>query len=237
MKGLNNFHRRDAVKNMLKEWQGDVVCLQETKLDCTNSTIVKNLWGSPFVDWAVLDAIHTAMGILLAWDRREEVDYFVGRFSVSILLKGVVDGFEWICSWVYCPFDDSARNATWVELDSVRLWWISAWCLIGDFNIIRYLVERLDCNSFSSATFKFSNFIENNNLVDLPLEGGDYTWFPDSDNPSMPRIDRTLISVDWEDHFLDVTQKTLPWVVSDHCPILVEAGGMLRGKINLRIYD
>ena len=64
MKGLNNFHGRDAVKNMLKEWQGDVVCLQETKLDCTNSTIVKNLWGSPFVDWAVLDAIHTARGIL-----------------------------------------------------------------------------------------------------------------------------------------------------------------------------
>lgn len=86
----------------------------------------------------------------------EKVDCVVGRFSVSILLKGVVDGFEWVCSWVYCLFDDSARNATWVELDSVRLRWISAWCLIGDFNIIRYLVERLDCNSFSSATFKFS---------------------------------------------------------------------------------
>ena len=106
---------------------------------------------------------------------------------------------------MYCPFDDSARNATWVGLDSVRLQWILAWCLIGDFNLIRYPVERLDCNSFSSAMFKFSGFIEKNNLVDLPLEGGDYTWFHDSDNPSMPRIDRALNLVDWEDHFLDVT--------------------------------
>ena len=130
---------------------------------------------------------------------------------------------------VYGPSDDSARNDMWVELDSMRLQWISAWCLIGDFNIIIYPVEKLGCNSFSSAMFKFSDFIEKHNLVDLPLEGGDYTWFRDSNNPSMSRIDRALISTDWEDHFLDMTQKSLPQVVSDPCPILVEAGGMLRG--------
>ena len=67
VRGLNNFHERDFTKNMLKEWQGDVVCLQEIKLDSINSTIVKSLRGSPLVDWAVLDAILTAGGILLAW--------------------------------------------------------------------------------------------------------------------------------------------------------------------------
>ena len=133
------------MKIFLKEWKGDVICLQETKLNSTNSTVVKSLWGSPFVDWAVLDAIHTAGGIWLAWDRRlfEKVDFFVGRFSVSALLKGIVDGFEWVYSGVYSPSDDSARNDMWVELDSMRLRWSSAWCLIGDFNIIRYPVEKL----------------------------------------------------------------------------------------------
>ena len=59
VRGLNNPHKRDTVKNLLKEWKCDVVCFQETKLDSVNSAVVKSLWSSPFVDWVALDATHT----------------------------------------------------------------------------------------------------------------------------------------------------------------------------------
>ena len=52
----------------------------------------------------------------------------------------------------------------------------------------------------------FSEFIEDLNLIDLPLEGGNYTWFRGSDQPSMSRIDKVLVSQDWEEQYLDVTQ-------------------------------
>ena len=89
--------------------------------------------------------MHTAGGVILMWDRRvfESVDLVVGSFSISILLKGVSDGFEWICSWVYGPTDGSLRDAIWAELDSVRSRWVWAWCLFGDFNVIRYPAKRL----------------------------------------------------------------------------------------------
>ena len=43
----------------------------------------------------VLDAVQIARGVLLVWDKRvfEKVDIVVGQFSVSVLLKGVANGF------------------------------------------------------------------------------------------------------------------------------------------------
>ena len=77
--------------------------------------------------------------------------------------------------------------------------------------------------------FAFSNFIKANYLVDLPLEGASFTWFRDLRIECMSRINRTLVSVDWVDHFGNVFQRVLPRVVSDHCPLLVVAGSINKG--------
>ena len=61
--------------------------------------------------------------------------------------------------------------ALWEELARVHSGWNMTWCLIVDFNIIRYLSERFGCKSFISAMFAFSDFIEANYLVDLLLKG------------------------------------------------------------------
>ena len=50
----------------------------------------------------------------------------------------------------------------------------------------------------------------------------------------MSRIDRVLVSLDWEDHYLDVTQWVLSRPILDHFPILVEPGRILRGKSPFR---
>ena len=78
--------------------------------------------------------------------------------------------------------------------------------------------------------FAFSDSIEANYLVDLPLEGTSFTWFRDSRSDCMSRIDKTLASVDWVDHFGNVSQRVLPLVVFDHCPLLVVAGSVNKGR-------
>ena len=86
-----------------------------------------------------------------------------------------MDDFVWACTNVYGPNDDGQRATLWEELSQVRTRWPMAWCLVGDFNIIRYPSERLGCELFSPTMFAFSDFIESNSLVDLPLEGASFT--------------------------------------------------------------
>ena len=46
------------------------------------------------------------------------------------------------------------------------------------------------------------------------------SWFRDIELQAMSRIDRMLVSVDWVDHFGNVSQKVLPRVIFDHFPLV-----------------
>jgi hypothetical protein len=170
------------------------------------------------------------------WDKRvlEKLDCYTSTFTVSCQWKSLDDNFIWTGSGIYGPNLGGARGSFWDELNSIRSRWVTPWCLFGDFNIIRYPGERLGCQNFSQGMLDFFDFIDSNHLVDLPLDGGLYTWCSGLDQPSMSRIDRVLVSTDWEEHFPDVSQKLLPRPHSNHSPILVEAGGMARGKCSFK---
>ena len=65
VRGVNNAQKRSVIRNFLRDWRCDVVCLQETKVDCMDFRMVRSLWGNQFVDWLALDAVNTAGGVLL----------------------------------------------------------------------------------------------------------------------------------------------------------------------------
>ena len=50
----------------------------------------------------------------------------------------------------------------------------------------------------------------------------------------MSIMDRFLVSNDWESYFSGVIQSTLPRPISDHCPILLDAGGIRKGSTPFR---
>lgn len=48
---------------------------------------------------------------------------------------------------------------------------------------------------------EFNEFINEAEMVDLPLAGGRFTWSRIGDRRQCSRIDRFLVSSDWKDFF------------------------------------
>ena len=80
VRGLNVRDKRLQVRHMLKLWNADIVCLQETKLDFIDRGVVRSLWGVNHVDWLYLGSEGASGGILLMWDCRvvERMDSVLG---------------------------------------------------------------------------------------------------------------------------------------------------------------
>ena len=49
--------------------------------------------------------------------------------------------FGYVRGCMVGPTDAGLRDTLWAELDSLRVRWNLAWCVLCDFNIIRYLAE------------------------------------------------------------------------------------------------
>uniref|UniRef100_A0A2N9EFE5 Reverse transcriptase domain-containing protein n=1 Tax=Fagus sylvatica TaxID=28930 RepID=A0A2N9EFE5_FAGSY len=48
---LNDCDKRLHIRNLIRLWKADVVCLQETKLGEVDRRLIKSLWGCPHLDW------------------------------------------------------------------------------------------------------------------------------------------------------------------------------------------
>ena len=108
VRGLNDCQKRSIVKNLLREWKCDVICLQETKLFGLDRQMVGSLWSCPFVDWVALDAIQTTGGVLLMWDSRvlERLEFLV------VLFLCLFGGKGWGTDLVGCVLGSMAQLIT-----------------------------------------------------------------------------------------------------------------------------
>lgn len=94
----------------------------------------------------------------------------------------------------------------------------------GDFNTVRTMAERRGCSRITNVMADFSKWIDEMELHDPYLCGGNFTWFRGPNHHSAARLDRFLYSVEWEEFFKNIKQMVMPRVTSDHCPILLQCG-------------
>ncbi|RVW59937.1 LINE-1 reverse transcriptase-like [Vitis vinifera] len=111
--------------------------------------MVKSLGVGRFLDWRTIEAAGAAGGVLICWDKRslELLEWEEGQFSISCKFRTVENGAIWVFTGVYGPFTKEDRECLWEEFGAIRGLWGEPWCVMNDLE-----------------------------LVDLPLQGGTFTW-------------------------------------------------------------
>jgi exonuclease III len=137
VRGLNEGSKCLKVRNLLKNWKVNIVCIQETKLDAMSCSIVLNSWSCSHVDWCCLDSIGALGGILIMWDKKvvEKVDECVGVYSLAVSFRNIANHSTWAVASVYGPNLNRDRRLLWDELAGLLIWWNLTWCIGGEFNV------------------------------------------------------------------------------------------------------
>ncbi|XP_073363332.1 uncharacterized protein [Aegilops tauschii subsp. strangulata] len=68
---------------------------------------------------------------------------------------------------------------------------------------------------------KFRDFVDDHELKEMYMHGRRFTWSNERDTPTLTKIDRILISVDWELDNAEYLLQALSTGVSDHAPLLL----------------
>ncbi|KAK4737460.1 hypothetical protein R3W88_001157 [Solanum pinnatisectum] len=94
--------------------------------------------------------------------------------------------------------------------------------------------ERRGCTRITNVMSDFSRWIEDIELHDPPLNGGNFRWFRGVNHRSAARLARFLYFMKWEETFRNIKQRTLPRVVFDHSPIILECGHWEKKKSSFK---
>ncbi len=148
---------------------------------------------------------------------------WAGLFSLNLVLRRKADGSCFTISNVYGPTCDSLKSAFFQELRYIGTLSSGAWTVIGDFNVLLSSQDKNGPISSISEIMAFRDVIHGLGLFDLPLLNKSFTWSNGRRLPTLERLDRAFVSLDWHATFPCSTLRALPRPRSDHSPLLLSA--------------
>ncbi|KAL4341440.1 hypothetical protein GQ457_08G019460 [Hibiscus cannabinus] len=231
--GIGKVREESCSKKVINHYKLSVLFIQESKLKLVNSRIIGQMCRSyNNFNFNFVASEGSAGGLISMWDSDVfKCDSGLGtrRF---IILQGTFRKLDFKCALinVYGPNDVGERTQMFEELAKCIKDLRTPVILGVDFNIIRSKDEKIGVCFNSRAMRDFSDFIESSALVDIPLNGGRFTWSNFRDVPSFSRLDRFLVSAEVLLVWPDLLQCVLPknrryyvrrlWMAE-----LVESGG------------
>jgi hypothetical protein len=119
---------------------------------------------------------------------------------IKIQLCNKSDGFKWALVAVYGPAQPDHKEKFLAELDWMGSQEFFSLIMGGDFNILRHPSEKNKANYNARWPFLFNAVIDGLNLIELEMMGHKYTWANNFTSPTFEKLDRILMTTEWEEN-------------------------------------
>jgi exonuclease III len=213
------------VKDLYTEYKADFIELQETMRKNYTDKFFRGIDPQNSFTWHWLPSIGKSGGVLcgIKKEKFEVVKIEENEFllSVEVIDKGMRKNLMLIM--VYGPVQEDRRESFLTELAETSSKINIATLIGGDFNILKFGNEKNKHFAGNRYTDMFNWIINSFELRDLPFIGGKYTWSNNQSEPTLERLDRVLISSEWETIFPLTNLKKNPRIMSDHNPLTVSS--------------
>ncbi|OAY84113.1 hypothetical protein ACMD2_08310, partial [Ananas comosus] len=170
--------------------------------------------GSFYDKFQLIEAVGASGGLLTCWSSLvfSCSEAYLKQYSITIQLTHTQSGSSFYVTNVYGPPTWEGKEEFCTELAHLKGICKGCWVLCGDFNFTRE-----------------ANW--NAELLDLPMKNQAFMWLNMQNHPTLAKLDRFLISTEWDQQFPMSNVEAVPRITSDHCPILLSTGDKPKRKL------
>ncbi|XP_061993561.1 uncharacterized protein LOC133711457 [Rosa rugosa] len=211
----------------------DILCILDTRAPSVSiSNKLKNL---PFDNSYGISALGQCGGLVILWKSNlVKVDVIEphDRF-IHCLIKDLVTSKSYYATFVYAYPQKDRQAVLWNDLARLQPPNNECWVLMGDFNIITSLDEKLGGGQVvTNYMLNFCDFLNNENLFSLRAFGLPYTWTNKHEDDSLifERLDRACVNTSLLNDCPDIKLENLPIIGSDHGPICLTLNNIKKKK-------
>ena len=190
-KGISSF-----LKNFILEHNFHFIGLQETVAESIDDNTLRKFDPNGLYLWKWIPSRGKSGGILsgINTDLMDVGGFCEGNYILQLDLWDKQLKQKWNFLNVYGAAQEMNKNEFLAELARFCNKNKLPFLIGGDFNIIRFATEKNKPSGVHKHTDLFNSIISANELLDIQMVGGKYTWSNNQENPTLERLDRILIS-------------------------------------------
>jgi exonuclease III len=225
-RGLADLAKHRFLAEPVREEQINFIALFETSRESFPDHVLKNLCAGRDFLWHAMAPHGRSGGILLG------VDLSVfdigaineGNFYVKFTLRYKLFDFKFVLYSIYGPAQIQNKGAFLAELTNTCSKENLPFIIGGDFNIMRKPEDKSSGDFDNKWPSLFNAVIKSLDLREIVMTGRQYTWAGSGDNLTYEKLDRVLVSTEWENNFSLAMVEATDRNISDHTPLVMPTG-------------